>query len=202
MALKSLPKIFNKKSKLIGRSMMKLIDFSAEDIKYLLDLSEEFKKMKLQNKIFKPLEGKNIVLLFQKTSTRTRSAFEVAGHDLGMGVTFVDPTSSQFGKKESIEDSAQVFSRFYDAIEYRGFEQKDMQLFADNSKVPVYNGLSNQFHPTQALCDALTIKEKFKTFKNIKVCFVGACGNNTATSVATICALCGMEYVGIGPKTE
>ncbi|MDR3250000.1 MAG: ornithine carbamoyltransferase [Mycoplasmataceae bacterium] len=198
----NLPNIFKKKSNLIGKNFMKLIDFTTSDINYFLDLAVEFKKMKINNKIFKPFEGKNMVLLFQKTSTRTRSAFETAGSDLGMGVTFIDPNSSQFGKKESIEDSAKTLSEFYDAIEYRGFKQTDMQFFADHSKVPVINGLSNEFHPTQALCDAMTIKEHFGSFKNLKVCFVGACGNNVACSLATICAQLGMEFVGIGPETE
>jgi len=193
--------ILKAKSPILGKHLLKLIDYSPAQVKYILDLAIEFKKMKKAGKIFRPYVGKNVACIFQKTSTRTRSAFETAAFDFGMGCTFIDPTSSQFGKKESIEDSAKVFSKFYDAIEYRGFEQSDIELFAKNSQDPVYNGLSNEFHPTQALCDALTILEVFKTFKNIKVCFVGACGNNTASSLAAVCALTGMEFVGIGPKS-
>ena len=140
-----------------GRNFLKLLDYTSEEIRYLLDVSGEFKNMKRNGVAHRYLEGKNIVLLFEKTSTRTRCAFEVAGMDLGMGVTYLDPGSSQMGKKESIADTARVLGRMYDGIEYRGYDQKLVELLAEYAGVPVWNGLTDQFHPTQMLADLLTI---------------------------------------------
>ena len=140
-----------------GRHFLKLIDYTPAEIRYLLDLSHNFKDLKRAGTPHRYLEGKNIVLLFEKTSTRTRCAFEVAGRDLGMGVTYLDPGSSQMGKKESIADTAKVLGRMYDGIEYRGFSQKIVEELAANAGVPVWNGLTNEFHPTQMLADLLTI---------------------------------------------
>ena len=141
-----------------GRNFLKLLDFTSDEIRYLLDLSKEFKRLKLTRTPHRYLEGRNIVLLFEKTSTRTRCSFEVAGRDLGMGVTYLDPGSSQMGKKESIEDTARVLGRMYDGIEYRGFAQSIVEEIANNAGVPVWNGLTTDFHPTQMLADALTIE--------------------------------------------
>ncbi len=145
---------------LSGKHFLTLLDFSPEEIRYLLDLSRDFKNMKRAGVPHRYLEGKNIVLLFEKTSTRTRCAFEVGAMDLGMGVTYLDPGSSQMGKKESIEDTARVLGRMYDGIEYRGFEQSVVEDLAANAGVPVWNGLTAQFHPTQALADVLTMQEE------------------------------------------
>ena len=143
-----------------GQSYLRLLDFSTEQIEYLLKLSKNFKDLKRTGTPHRYLEGKNIVLLFQKTSTRTRCAFEVGAMDLGMGVTYLDPGSSQMGKKESIEDTARVLGRFYDGIEFRGFAQSDVEELAEKAGVPVWNGLTDMWHPTQMLADALTVQEK------------------------------------------
>ena len=161
-----------------GRNFLKLLDFTSDEIRYLLDLSKEFKRLKLTRTPHRYLEGRNIVLLFEKTSTRTRCSFEVAGRDLGMGVTYLDPGSSQMGKKESIEDTARVLGRMYDGIEYRGFAQSIVEEIANNAGVPVWNGLTTDFHPTQMLADALTIEENFGHLKGLKVVFMGDAGNN------------------------
>ena len=141
---------------LSGRNFLKLLDFTPDEIRYLIKLSKEFKNLKLTGTPHRYLEGKNIVLLFEKTSTRTRCAFEVGGMDLGMGVTYLDPGSSQMGKKESIEDTARVLGRMYDGIEYRGFSQEIVEDLAANAGVPVWNGLTTEFHPTQMIADMLT----------------------------------------------
>ena len=146
---------------LSGRSFLRLLDFSTEEIEYLLALSKNFKDLKRTGTPHRYLEGKNIVLLFQKTSTRTRCSFEVGGMDLGMGVTYLDPGSSQMGKKESIEDTARVLGRMYDGIEFRGFKQTDVEELAEKSGVPVWNGLTDLWHPTQMLADILTVQENF-----------------------------------------
>ena len=146
---------------LSGRPFLRLLDFSTEEIDYLLKLSKNFKDLKRTGTPHRYLEGKNIVLLFQKTSTRTRCAFEVGAMDLGMGVTYLDPGSSQMGKKESIEDTARVLGRFYDGIEFRGFAQTDVEDLAANAGVPVWNGLTTEWHPTQMLADILTVQENF-----------------------------------------
>ena len=144
-----------------GRNFLTLLDFTSDEIRYLLDLSKNFKDLKRSGTPHRYLEGKNIVLLFEKTSTRTRCSFEVAGMDLGMGVTYLDPGSSQMGKKESIEDTARVLGRMYDGIEYRGFSQELVETLGEYAGVPVWNGLTDKFHPTQMLADLLTIEEKF-----------------------------------------
>ena len=145
---------------------MTLLDYTPAEIRYLLEVSREFKRMKYNGVPHRYLEGKNIVLLFEKTSTRTRCAFEVAGHDLGMGVTYLDPGSSQMGKKESIADTARVLGRMYDGIEYRGFDQKLVEELARYAGVPVWNGLTDQFHPTQMLADLLTMEHSEGCMRN------------------------------------
>ena len=184
---------------LSGRHFLKLLDFSSSDIRYLLDLSKQFKKLKLTGTPHKYLEGKNIVLLFEKTSTRTRCSFEVAGMDLGMGVTYLDPGSSQMGKKESIEDTARVLGRMYDGIEYRGFDQEIVQELADNAGVPVWNGLTNEFHPTQMLADLLTIEENFGHLKGINFVYMGDTRNNLGNSLLVACAKMGLNFTACGP---
>ena len=151
-----------------GRHYLTLLDYTPEEIRYLLDLAIKFKAMKKAGEPHRYLAGKNIVLLFEKTSTRTRCAFEVAGMDLGMGVTYLDPGSSQMGKKESIADTARVLGRMYDGIEYRGFGQERVEELAKYAGVPVWNGLTDQFHPTQMLADLLTIEEKLGRLKGVK----------------------------------
>ena len=142
---------------LSGRNYLKLLDFTPDEIRYLISLAKQFKALKLAGTPHKYLEGKNIVLLFEKTSTRTRCSFEVAGHDLGLGVTYLDPGSSQMGKKESIEDTARVLGRMFDGIEYRGYGQEIVENLAAHAGVPVWNGLTNEFHPTQMIADMLTL---------------------------------------------
>ena len=187
---------------LSGKSLLTLLDFSAEEIGYLLDLAASFKTMKYAGVPHRYLEGKNIVLLFEKTSTRTRCAFEVGAMDLGMGVTYLDPGSSQMGKKESIEDTARVLGRMYDGIEYRGFEQFVVEELAANAGVPVWNGLTAQFHPTQALADILTMREEFgQDLKGRKMAFFGQVGN-TASSLLVICAKLGIDFVQVGPQSD
>ena len=183
-----------------GRSFLTLSDYTEAEINYLLDLSAQFKNLKLTRTPHRYLEGKNIVLLFEKTSTRTRCSFEVAGYDLGMGVTYLDPGSSQMGKKESIEDTAKVLGRFYDGIEYRGFDQELVQALADNSGVPVWNGLTDDFHPTQMIADMMTIKENFGYLKGLNFVFMGDCRNNVSNSLLITCAKLGVNYTGCGPK--
>ena len=155
-----------------GRNFLTLLDFTSDEIRYLLDLSRNFKDLKRSGTPHRYLEGKNIVLLFEKTSTRTRCSFEVAGMDLGMGVTYLDPGSSQMGKKESIEDTARVLGRMYDGIEYRGFSQELVQTLGEYAGVPVWNGLTDKFHPTQMLADLLTIEEKFGYLKGLEIIWV------------------------------
>lgn len=183
-----------------GRNFLKLLDFSPEEIRYLLDLSRNFKNMKKNGVPHRYLDGKNIVLLFEKTSTRTRCAFEVAGKDLGMGVTYLDPGSSQMGKKESIADTAKVLGRMYDGIEYRGYSQKIVESLAENAGVPVWNGLTDEFHPTQMLADLLTIEEKFGTLKNINLTFMGDARNNVANSLMVACAKMGLNFTACSPR--
>ncbi len=183
-----------------GKSLLGLKFFTPDEINYLIDLGEQFKKLKMTRTPHRYLEGKNIVLLFEKTSTRTRCSFEVAGRDLGMGVTYLDPGSSQMGKKESIEDTAKVLGRFYDGIEYRGFDQKLVEALAKYSGVPVWNGLTDDFHPTQMIADMLTLKENFGRLKGLKFVFMGDCRNNVSNSLMVVCAKLGVNYVGCGPK--
>jgi len=183
-----------------GRSFLKLLDFTTDEIRYLLDLSKNFKDMKRAGIPHRYLEGKNIVLLFEKTSTRTRCSFEVAGYDLGMGVTYLDPNSSQMGHKESIEDTARVLGRMYDGIEYRGFSQELVEILAEYSGVPVWNGLTDLFHPTQMLADLLTIEEKFGYLKGLKFTYMGDARNNVANSLMIACVKMGMHFTACSPK--
>lgn len=185
---------------LSGRSFLKLLDFSSEEIRYLIDLAKTFKNMKRAGVEHKYLTGKNMVLLFEKTSTRTRCSFEVAGYDLGMGVTYLDPGSSQMGKKESIPDTARVLGRMYDAIEYRGFSQTLVEELAKYAGVPVYNGLTDEFHPTQMLADMLTIEENFGYLKGLNFTFMGDARNNVANSLMVVCAKMGVNFTACGPK--
>jgi ornithine carbamoyltransferase len=175
------------------------LDFSTEEIQYLLELSKDFKRLKRAGTPHKYLTGKNIVLLFEKTSTRTRCSFEVAGNDLGMGVTYLDPGSSQMGKKESLEDTAKVLGRMYDGIEYRGFDQQVVEDLARHAGVPVWNGLTTQFHPTQMLADVLTIEENFGRYKGLKMVFMGDARNNVANSLMVVSAKLGINFVACGP---
>ena len=182
------------------RNFLTLLDYTPEEIRYLLDLAKDFKNKKRLGIPHRYLEGKNIVLLFEKTSTRTRCAFEVAGLDLGMGVTYLDPAASQMGKKESIEDTAKVLGRMYDGIEYRGFEQKIVEDLDKYAGVPVWNGLTTEFHPTQMLADILTIEENFGFLKGIKLVFMGDARNNVANSLMVVSAKMGMHFVACAPK--
>lgn len=184
-----------------GRSYLKLLDFTSEEIRYLLDLSKNFKDLKRTNTPHRYLEGKNIVLLFEKTSTRTRCSFEVAGLDLGMGVTYLDPGSSQMGKKESIADTARVLGRMYDGIEYRGFSQEIVQQLSDYAGVPVWNGLTDQFHPTQMLADLLTIEEKIGHLKGVNFTYMGDARNNMGNSLMVACAKMGLNFTACAPKS-
>ncbi|MBQ4367529.1 MAG: ornithine carbamoyltransferase [Muribaculaceae bacterium] len=185
---------------LSGRSFLKLLDFTTEEIQYLLELSKDFKHLKRAGTPHKYLTGKNIVLLFEKTSTRTRCSFEVAGNDLGMGVTYLDPGSSQMGKKESLEDTARVLGRMFDGIEYRGFDQQVVEDLSRYAGVPVWNGLTTQFHPTQMLADVLTIEENFGYYKGLKMVFMGDARNNVANSLMVVSAKLGINFVACGPK--
>ena len=183
-----------------GRNFLKLLDYTPEEIRYLLDLSKDLKDKKRKGTPHRYLSGKNIVLLFEKTSTRTRCAFEVAGMDLGMGVTYLDPGASQMGKKESISDTAKVLGRMYDGIEYRGYDQAIVEELAENAGVPVWNGLTTEFHPTQMLADVLTVEENFGHLKGIKLVFMGDARNNVANSLMVVCSKMGMHFVACGPK--
>ncbi|CCY46241.1 ornithine carbamoyltransferase [Firmicutes bacterium CAG:822] len=183
-----------------GRNFLKLLDYTKEEIRYLLDLSKDFKEKKKNNIPHRYLDGKNIVLLFEKTSTRTRCAFEVAGYDLGMGVTYLEPGSSQMGKKESIEDTARVLGRMYDGIEYRGFDQAIVETLGKYAGVPVWNGLTNEFHPTQMLADLLTIEENFGHLEGINFVFMGDARNNVGNSLMVASAKMGMNFTCCAPK--
>ena len=183
-----------------GRSFLKLLDYTPEEMNYLLDLAADFKAKKKAGIPHRMHEGKNIVLLFAKDSTRTRCSFEVAGHDLGMGVTYLGPTGSQMGKKESIADTARVLGRMYDGIEYRGFEQEIVEDLAKYAGVPVWNGLTNEFHPTQILADFLTIREHFGGLKGKKLVYMGDARYNMGDSLMVGCAKMGMHFVSCAPK--
>jgi len=182
-----------------GRSFLKLLDFTPEEIAGLIDLAAVLKAKKASGEAHDCLRGKNIALIFEKTSTRTRCAFEVAGHDLGMGVTYLDPTGSQIGKKESIADTARVLGRMYDGIEYRGYGQAIVEELAKHAGVPVWNGLTNEFHPTQILADMLTIREHFGTLKGIKLVYMGDARYNMGDSLMVGCAKLGMDFVACAP---
>ena len=183
-----------------GRDFLKLLDFSKEEIRYLLDLAIDFKKKKKNGEKHEYLKGKNIALIFEKDSTRTRCSFEVAGYDLGMGVTYLGPTGSQMGKKESIADTARVLCRMYDGIEYRGFEQSIVEDLAKYSSVPVWNGLTNEFHPTQMLADVMTIEEHFGHLEGINMVFMGDARNNVGNSLMVVSAKMGINFTVCAPK--
>ncbi len=183
-----------------GRSLLTLKDYSREEILYLIDLAQELKAKKKRGEVGTLLRGKNIVLMFDKTSTRTRCSFEVAAMDEGAGVTYLDKNGSQVGKKESIEDSARVLGRFYDGIEYRGYDQSLVEDLARFSGVPVWNGLTDVDHPTQALADVLTLRENTKKpLEECKIVFCGDTRNNVAYCLMYICCKLGIDYVGWGP---
>lgn len=177
-----------------GRDFLKLLDFAPEEITYLLDLAAELKDKKKRGIPVDTLRGKNVALIFEKTSTRTRCAFEVAAHDLGMGCTYLDPAGSQIGKKESIADTARVLAGMFEGIEYRGFEQEIVEELAKYSKVPVWNGLTNEFHPTQMLADLLTVREHFGYLKGIKLTYMGDARYNMGNSLMVACAKMGMHF--------
>ena len=183
-----------------GKSFLKLLDFTEEEIRYLIDLSKDLKLKKHNNIMHEYLKGKNIALLFEKTSTRTRCSFEVAAYDLGMHVTYLDPKASQMGKKESIADTAKVLGRMYDGIEYRGYDQAIVEDLANNAGVPVWNGLTTEFHPTQMIADLLTIEENFGYLKGLNFVFMGDARNNVANSLMVACAKMGLNYTCVAPS--
>ena len=183
-----------------NRDFLKLLDFAAQEIEYLLELAADFKQKKKDGVPHKILEGKNIALIFEKTSTRTRCSFETAAHDLGMGVTYLDPSGSQIGKKESIADTARVLSGIYDGIEYRGFGQEIVEELAKYADVPVWNGLTNEFHPTQILADFLTVKEQFGHIKGINFVYFGDARYNIANSLMVGCAKMGVNFTVCAPE--
>ena len=183
-----------------GKSFLKLLDFTPAEIEGLIDLAASLKAKKKAGIPHKLHEGKNIALIFEKTSTRTRCAFEVAARDLGMGVTYLDPTGSQIGKKESIADTARVLGRMYDGIEYRGFGQEIVEELAHYAGVPVWNGLTNEFHPTQILADFLTVREKCGKLQGLKLVYMGDARYNMGNSLMVGCAKMGMDFVACAPK--
>lgn len=177
-----------------GRDFLKLLDYTAEEILYLIDLSAELKDKKKKGILHDELRGKNIAIIFEKTSTRTRCSFEVAAHDLGMGTTYLDPTSSQLGRKESIADTARVLSRMFDGIEYRGYGQDIVETLAKYADCPVWNGLTNEFHPTQMIADMLTIKEHLGRLKGVNFVYMGDARYNMGNSLMVTCAKLGMNF--------
>ena len=183
-----------------GRNFLKLLDFTPEEISYLIDFASELKAKKKAGIAHKICEGKNVALIFEKTSTRTRCSFEVAAFDLGMHATYLDPKGSQIGKKESIADTARVLGRMYDGIEYRGFGQEIVEDLAKYAGIPVWNGLTNEYHPTQILADFLTIKEHFGKLKGIKFVYMGDARYNMGNSLMVGCAKMGMHFVACAPE--
>lgn len=183
-----------------GRHFLTLKDYTAQEITYLLDLAAELKEKKKKGIPVDSLRGKNVALIFEKTSTRTRCAFEVAAHDLGMGTTYLDPSGSQIGKKESIADTARVLGRMYEGIEYRGFGQEIVEELARHAGVPVWNGLTNEDHPTQMLADLLTIREHLGRLAGVKLVYMGDARYNMGNSLMIACAKMGMHFVACAPK--
>ena len=183
-----------------GRNFLKLLDFTPEEIQYLLDLAADLKQKKKNGQRHDDFYGKNIALIFEKTSTRTRCSFEVAAHDLGMNTTYLDPSGSQIGKKESIADTALVLGRMFDGIEYRGFGQAIVEELAQHAGVPVWNGLTNEFHPTQILADFLTIQEHFGRLKGINFVYLGDARYNMGNSLMVGCAKMGVNFTACAPK--
>ena len=186
---------------LIGRDFLRILDFSEEELRYILATAKRFKQLKKAGQNHKVFPNKNIVIVFEKTSTRTRCSFEVAGYDLGMGVTYLDPTGSQMGHKESIADTARVLSRLYDGIEYRGFDQAVVDTLAEYSDVPVWNGLTNDWHPTQALADFMTLEERFGQLEGLTLAYVGDTRNNVANSLMAMSAKMGVNFIACGPSS-
>ena len=183
-----------------GRNFLTLKDYTTEEITGLLDLAADYKAKKKAGIPHDTLRGKNVALIFEKTSTRTRCSFEVAAHDLGMGTTYLDPTGSQIGKKESIRDTARVLGRIYDGIEYRGFGQEIVEELAKYAGVPVWNGLTNEYHPTQMLADLLTIREHLGRVEGVKLVYMGDARYNMGNSLMILCAKMGMNFVACAPK--
>ncbi len=183
-----------------GRNFLTLKDFTPEEIIYLVDLAAEYKDKKKKGILHDNLRGKNIVLIFEKTSTRTRCSFEVAAHDLGMGTTYLDPSGSQIGKKESIADTARVLGKMYEGIEYRGYEQAIVEELAKYAGVPVWNGLTNEYHPTQMLADMLTIREHFGHLKDIRLTYMGDARYNMGNSLMIVCAKLGIHFTACTTK--
>ena len=183
-----------------GRNFLTLKDFSPEEIGYLLDLSAELKEKKKKGIPVEMHRGKNVALIFEKTSTRTRCSFEVAAHDLGMGTTYLDPSGSQIGKKESIADTARVLGRMYEGIEYRGFGQEIVEELAKHAGVPVWNGLTNEYHPTQMLADLLTVREHFGRLKGIRLVYMGDARYNMGNSLMIACSKMGLDFTACAPK--
>lgn len=183
-----------------GRNFLTLKDFTTDEIKYLIDLAAELKAKKKAGTPVDVLRGKNVALIFEKTSTRTRCSFEVAAYDLGMGVTYLDPTGSQIGKKESIADTARVLGRMYDGIEYRGYGQSIVEDLAKYAGVPVWNGLTNEYHPTQILADMLTIREHFGKLEGINFVYMGDARYNMGNSLMIGCAKLGLNFTACAPK--
>lgn len=184
-----------------GKDLLRILDFSEAELRVMLDTAKKLKQLKKEGKNHKVFPNKNIAILFEKTSTRTRCSFEVAGYDLGMGVTYLDPTGSQMGHKESIADTARVLARFYDGIEFRGFKQETVDELARYSSVPVWNGLTDYCHPTQALADFLTLEEHFGELKGLTVAFVGDTRNNVANSLMAMSAKMGANFIACGPDS-
>ena len=183
-----------------GRNFLTLKDFTKEEIEYFINLAADYKEKKKQGVAVDTLKGKNVALIFEKTSTRTRCSFEVAAHDLGMGTTYLDPKGSQIGKKESIRDTARVLGRIYDGIEYRGFGQEIVEDLAKYAGVPVWNGLTNEYHPTQMLADLLTIREHLGRVEGVKLVYMGDARYNMGNSLMILCAKMGMNFVACAPK--
>ncbi len=188
------------KMNLSGKDFLKILDFSKEEIMYLLNLSKELKEKKQKGESHEYLKGKNVALIFEKDSTRTRCAFEVGAYDLGMNVTYLGPSGSQMGKKESIADTAKVLSRMYDGIEYRGFSQSIVEDLAKNSRVPVWNGLTDEYHPTQMLADILTVMENLGEVRGLNFTFMGDARNNMGNSYMVICSKLGINFTACAPK--
>ena len=188
---------------LSGRNFLKLLDFTPEEIRYLIDLSAELKRKKHAGEPHRYLEGKNVALIFEKTSTRTRCSFEVGAADLGMHAVYLDPSASQIGKKESIKDTTRVLGRMFDGIEYRGFGQERVETLAKYAGVPVWNGLTTEFHPTQMIADMLTVMEEFgPDLSGRKLTFMGDAGNNVGNSLMVVCAKLGMDFCACGPAEQ
>ena len=187
-------------TKLYGRDLLNLMDYTEEEITYLLNVAENFKSLKKKNKRHEYLKGKNVALIFEKDSTRTRCSFEVAARDLGMGSTYLGPTGSQFGKKESNADTARVLARIYDGIEFRGFKQETVEDLAKYADVPVWNGLTDKYHPTQMLADIMTARENFGHLKGLNWVFCGDARNNVGNSLMLVCSKMGINFTCCAPK--